>query len=296
MGVRVHRVVHRPLDQDAIVVDLGSGPILQIETIRPDVVFHLAARVHNVDNGAEAEADHQRITVEGTRSLLDASVRANVRSFVFFSTCAVWPESSVGILNEDSPTAPVSAYGRAKLQAEQMVLSMNGLNGMRTACLRLPLVYGPGQKGNLPRMLRAIERGFFPPWPHYGASRSYVHVDDVAEAAVVVAESPRAAGRIYLVAERRAYTTREIYQFVLTSLGRKPPPWSVPAPLIRGLARVGDVGELVLGRHMPFDTRALAKMVGAAQFSSERIQRELGFQTSRTFEASVKSLLSQNQP
>ncbi len=294
MGVRVDRMVHRSSDGDALVADLGNGSITQLDGIHPDVVFHLAARVHKVDNGPAAEAEHMRVTVEGTRSLLDASLSAGVKSFVFFSTCAVWPEGTDGILDEDSPVAPVSAYGRAKLEAERLVLSMNGVKGMRTVCLRLPLVYGPGHKGNLPRMIHAIKRGVFPPWPEVGGRRSYVHVDDVVDAAILVAEAPRAAGRIYLVAEPRAYTTQEIYRLVLRSLGRRAPGWAVPPAVLGALARTGDAGELVLGRRMPFDSQVFAKMTGQAQFSPSRIEQELGFKTRRTLEASVSSLVSEN--
>lgn len=292
LGVRVYRLVHVSHDSDAIAADLGSTPPPSLKTIRPESVFHLAGRVHKVDDGRDAEAAHFRVTVDGTRSLLDESVDAGVRAFVFFSTCAVWREGGSQVLDEECPPAPDSAYGRAKLEAERLVLERNGVNGMRTVCLRLPLVYGPGHKGNLPRMIRAIERGVFPPWPDYGGRRSYVNVDDVSDAAILVAGSPRAAGRIYLVAEPRPYTTREIYELVLRSLGRRAPGWRVPPFVLRVLGRGGDAGRFMLRRRMPFDSAVLAKMAGSAEFSSARIQRELGFNTSRTLEASMGSLVS----
>jgi UDP-glucose 4-epimerase len=45
------------------------------------------------------------------------------------------------------------------------------------------------------------------------------------EAALLVAQRPEAAGKVYVVAEPRAYSSREIYDIVLRSLGRRPPRW-----------------------------------------------------------------------
>src|SRR6185503_14249476 len=99
---------------------------------QPEVVFHLAARVHMMDEGRDAEAEHFRVTVEGTRSLLKAAADAGTKVFVFFSSCAVMAEGAPSALDETSPPAPTTPYGRAKLQAEELVLGMNGKQGMRT--------------------------------------------------------------------------------------------------------------------------------------------------------------------
>src|SRR5260221_10535397 len=106
--------------------------------------------------------------------------------------------------------APATPYGRAKLRAEELVLGMNGKSGMRTVCLRLPMVYGPGHKGHLPRMVAAIKRGVFPPLPQYPGKRSLLHVEDAAAAAILVAQRAEAAGKVYIVSEPRAYSSREI--------------------------------------------------------------------------------------
>jgi nucleoside-diphosphate-sugar epimerase len=262
--------------------------------MRPEVVFHLAGRVHKADHEHGAEEEHVRVTVEGTRSLLNAAVAAGAESFVFFSTCAVMPEGTASELDETVEPKPTSAYGRAKLEAEGLVLSMNGTNGMRTVCLRLPLVYGIGHKGNLPRMIKMIERGIFPPLPESEGGRSLVHVDDVVDAALLVAEAEAAAGKVYLVAEPRAYSSREIYDLVLKSLGRRPPKWHVPKSMLRALAGIGDIGGRVTGRRMPFDGQTLSKLTESARYSSARIQRELGFSTSRTFASTVDQLVNKD--
>lgn len=293
-GVRVYRLSRKASGPDAISADLGRDPIVGLNAVRPDVVFHLAARVHIVDDGHEADAEHTRVTVAGTRDLLRAAADAGTKVFVFFSTCAVMPEGSASAIDETSPPEPATPYGRAKLHAEDLVLKMDGKEGMRTVCIRLPMVYGPGHKGHLARMIRAIDRGVFPPLPEYAGKRSLIHVEDAARAAILVAERPEAAGKVYIVAEPRAYSSREIYRIILQSLGRRPPRWHVPRAVLASSAVVADFGERVTQRKMPFNSAALSKLSRNAVYSAAKIERELGFRTEQTFATAARDLVVTN--
>jgi UDP-glucose 4-epimerase len=292
MGVRVHRLVHQEAGPDTIAADLGRDPLLGLDKMRPEVVFHLAGRVHAADDTSSSEAEHVRVTVDGTRDLLAASVKAGVEAFVFFSSCAVMPVGVNASLDESAPPQPSTPYGRAKLAAEKLVLQANSVGGMRTVCLRLPMVYGPGHKGQLPRMIDAIEKGYFPPIPDLGGGRSVVHVDDVVDAALLVAGRPDAAGKVYVVAEPHAYTSREIYEIVLRALGRRPPRWRMPRFVLTGAALTGDLGERITRRRLPFDSDAFEKLWQPARYSAARIENELGFKTTRTFAAAGPALAS----
>ncbi|MDQ6878186.1 MAG: NAD-dependent epimerase/dehydratase family protein [Candidatus Dormibacteraeota bacterium] len=292
-GTRVFGLSRNARGTDTIAVDLGRDPNVQLDDIRPDVVFHLAGRVHAMDRGPDPEAEHIRVTVQGTQHLLHAAAEAGASVFVFFSSCAVMPEGSASELDETTPPAPTTPYGRAKLRAEKLVLAMNAKGGMRTVCLRLPMVYGPGHKGHLPRMINAIERGVFPPLPRYPGKRSLVHVDDVVAAAILVAQRPEAAGKVFIVAEPRAYSSREIYEIMLESLGRRPPGWHVPRAALASIAVVGDIGERLAGWRLPFDTNALSKLSRPAIYSAARIERELGFKTAKSFATAAPDLVAQ---
>jgi nucleoside-diphosphate-sugar epimerase len=292
-GTQVFRLSRRPGGPDTIVADIGRDPIRGLGEVRPEAVFHLASRVHVMDEGLDAEAEHMRVTVEGTRYLLQAAAEAGAGVFVYFSSCAVMAEGAASALDETAAPAPATPYGRAKLRAEELVLGMNETGGMRTVCLRLPMVYGPGHKGHLPRMIRAIDRGIFPPLPQYAGKRSLVHVDDASDAAILAAQRPEAAGQVYIVAEPRAYSSREIYEIVLRAMGRRPPAWRVPSAMLASAALVGDLGERITRRRLPFDTDALSKLSRPAIYSAAKIERELGFRTSKSFDTAAQDLVAQ---
>src|SRR5207249_507960 len=119
-----------------------------------DIVFHLAASVHRIDD-ANDTADHFAVNVGGTRTVLKEAVDARVQRFVFISSVKAMGEETRGCANELDGVAPTTAYGESKLEAEQLVLETGKHNGLHVVCLRLPMVYGPGHKGNLVRMIAA---------------------------------------------------------------------------------------------------------------------------------------------
>jgi nucleoside-diphosphate-sugar epimerase len=252
-----------------------------------DVVFHLASHAHALDeNDAEGAASHRLVTAQGARLLLQDAVSHGVKCLVFLSSVKAMGEGGSDPQAEADPPRPASPYGEAKLAAERVLLE--GSEGrIATTVLRLPMVYGPGCKGNLPRLIDAIARGRFPPWPRLDNRRSSVHVTDVVRAALTVACDPRAAGQVYLLCEDRDYSTRWLYEQISLALGRRPPSWSVPYGVLRLAARAASLLERLGGRKLPFNEEVLEKLAGDARYSSEKIRSELGFATVYSLETEL---------
>jgi UDP-glucose 4-epimerase len=160
----------------------------------------------------------------------------------------------------------------------------------RTRFLRLPLVYGPGWKGNLAKMADAVARGRFPPLPRLENRRSLVHVEDVVQALLLAATNPVADGKIYLVTDGRAYSTRQIYEWMCEAAGRRVPAWAVPLRLLRLAAKTGDLIERLTRRSAPINSQRLEKLLGSAWFSSARIERELGFRAQHNLRESIMEM------
>ena len=201
-------------------------------------------------------------------------------------------EGRAGYVDESAEPTPMTAYGRSKLMAEHLVFDYGRKTGSHVACLRLPLVYGPGNKGNLLQMITGIDRGFFPPLPEVGNRRSMVHVTNVVEAAVLVANCAAANGQCYIVTDGRSYSTRELYEMICKGLGKRVPRWYVPLKSLKALGRIGDFIGLVRGRRFLFDSDALEKLIGSAWHSSEKITRELGYRPTVSFEGALPELIT----
>jgi len=261
-----------------ICANLVGGEKLNLACKDADTILHLAGYAHAADQDSrEAKRLQQATTVEGTRALLSAAVGAGVRRFVFLSSVKAMSEGGEDCLDETACETPTTHYGRAKLEAERLVLAAGREHGIHVCVLRLPLVYGLGNKGNIPRMIAAIDQGRFPPMPRIQNRRSMVHVNDVVEALLLAAERPLANGKVYIVTDGHIYSTRKIYTAICQALGHIVPAWTVPAWVLRLAARFGDAIERIPGCTSPLTTSALDKLLGSAWYSSEKIHRELGF-------------------
>lgn len=240
-------------------------------------VFHLAAMVHAVSPSPEMEQRCWDVNLAATEQLLGLAQQAGVKRFIFFSSVKAAADPRERCVDESWDLPPTDVYGMSKREAEQCVLHFGQKGIMQVCNLRPSLVYGPGVKGNLAMMIRAIAAGRFPPLPDTGNKRSMVQVEDLVQAAILAAVRPEAAGRTYIVTDGEPYSTRQIYEWICAALGRRPPRWNLPLGLLRSVARLGDGVGRLRGRRLFFDSDALAKLSGSAWYNSDKIVKELGF-------------------
>jgi len=244
-----------------------------------ELVFHLASHAPppRAPDIYQAAA-HWPVTAEGTRNLVDAARAAGVQRLVYLSSIKVMGAATgKGPMDEATPPTPDTVYGRAKLAAEYSVLAA-GEAGMHVCVLRSPMIYGLTGAGNLARMIEAVARNRFPPWPKIGNRRSFLHVQDLIAAAFLVATHSRAGGRTYLVTDGKGYSTRWLYERIRLALGKSVPGWTVPYWALATAACGATWLEKGLRRRMPFSREDLRKLTQDAWFSSDRIRTDLGFE------------------
>ena len=113
------------------------------------------------DKSSDSLTEYRKVNRDVTLSLAKASIDANVRQFIFFSTIKVMCDSGIGdhIFTENDIPHPDDPYGQSKFEAEEGLRFLY-LNQEKCNCivLRLPMVYGEGNKGNMLRLLSAAYR------------------------------------------------------------------------------------------------------------------------------------------
>jgi UDP-glucose 4-epimerase len=295
-GERVRALVRASVpswagDAEIVRGDIREGAVLMAAADGVETVFHLAGRAHAIDESRGDEQEYVGVNVEGTRHVLAAALARGARAVVFLSSVKAMGEGGPACLDESAPARPVTAYGRSKLAAEELI-ARAAANGLHAVSLRLPLVYGPGVKGNLHRMIEAIDRRRFPPLADVGNRRSMVHVDDVVAALRLAAGAPVAAGHRYIVTDERAYSTREIYESMCRALGRPVSRLRLPVAPFFLLARAGDLVGRASGRRFPLDSDALDKLIGSAWYSSANIARELGYRPRWTLPEAMPAMVA----
>jgi nucleoside-diphosphate-sugar epimerase len=221
----------RLLDGDLLDQPISASPPPQI-----DRVFHLAANIDTDATDRDLVVNHT-----GTRNLLDwlAPVAKGIR-IVYASSVAVHDRDKApsGPIDESSPLVPRTPYGRTKLWGETILREGAAAGGYAWTILRLPTVYGPGQKpgGLFDKMIELASDGGLLGRVDWPGRTSIIHVDDVAAAMIELSTRPDAAGEIFCVASDESLTVGEIARTVGRSIGRDVRSMAIPAPLL-GMTR-----------------------------------------------------------
>jgi UDP-arabinose 4-epimerase len=185
--------------------DVRDGAALDaaFSAYRFDAVMHFAALAY-VGESVIAPGRYYDVNVHGTRTLLDAMVRAGVSSIVFSSSCAIYGASDNVPISEYTAPNPINPYGFSKLVCERMMGDFGRAHGMKSARLRYFNAAGADPAAEIgedhdpeahliPLVLDAASGrrpdvtvfGTDYPTPDGTAVRDYVHVEDLARAHVL---------------------------------------------------------------------------------------------------------------
>lgn len=278
-------------DIETVVADIQDSKAVREIAVGCGVIVHLAAKAHAIDDSGAAE-DYETVNVDGTKHILEAAVRSGVNRIVFASSVKVFGEETRGCIDETQTPDPRTAYGRSKWQAENLVSEYAERHGLTAVSLRLPMVYGPTKKGNLYRMIEAIDHGRFPALPRLSAVRSLLHVENFVQAVLLCLRVPCFNRAAYIVTDTDPYCVTDLYDWLRAGLGKPHPRWRVPLWMLKGGARCGDVLRFIGGRQVPLTTEQLTKLIDCAWYSSTTIERELDYRATHSFEKAVPELIA----
>jgi nucleoside-diphosphate-sugar epimerase len=217
--------------------DLTRQPVCADPPPRVDAVYHLAA---NIDTDAKME--DLLVNHAGTRNLLDwLAPVANGARVVYASSVAVHDRDAppTAPIDERSPFVPRTLYGKTKLQGETILRERAAPGGYSWTIVRLPTVYGPGQKagGLFDKMIALASAGAFLGRIDWPGRTSIIHVDDAVDVMVELAGRPEGANEIFCLASDESLTVGDIARTVGRATGRAVRPIAIPPPLLRA-ARV----------------------------------------------------------
>ncbi len=247
-------------------------------------VIHAAGLAHVFDQ--DVAAPFHEINAKGTAHVVRAAARAGVRRVVLVSSVAVYGPSD-GPCSEDSPCRPETPYARSKLEAERLATEAAGASGIGLAVLRLATLYGEEDPGNVARLMRAIDRGRFVRIGRGENRKSLLYRGDAARACLAALRGSLETNTATYNVSAQACTMREIVDSLARALGRRVPPWYVPAPWARGLGRVAE--RLARGRgRLGRLSQALEKWLADDVYRSDRFQTDLAYRAEVTLDEGLR--------
>jgi|TARA_B100000315_G_C14573011_1_gene586559 UDP-glucose 4-epimerase len=145
-------------------INLIYGDITDKETItgikQGYHIFHLAAL-----GGARKERFevYERINVDGTKNVFDASLKAGAEKFFFMSSISATGPGNNIPLTEETHCKPRTIYGSTKHQAENYIIEKSK-NKITSVIFRAPLLYGPKphHDSGIYNIVKAIKYPFYP--------------------------------------------------------------------------------------------------------------------------------------
>ncbi|WP_170790224.1 UDP-glucose 4-epimerase GalE [Ruegeria lacuscaerulensis] len=170
---------------------------------KPAAVMHFAA-LSQVGEAMSEPGKYWTNNVTGSLNLIEATVAAGCKNFVFSSTCATYGEHDNVVLDEDTPQLPLNAYGASKRAIEDILRDFDAAHVLNHVIFRYFNVAGADPDGEvgefhrpethlIPLMLDAIDGkrdgltvfGTDYDTPDGTCIRDYVHVCDLVDAHVL---------------------------------------------------------------------------------------------------------------
>jgi len=265
------RSVDHSIASEQVKCDLNSLSIPSNCFSGVSTVFHLAGVAHDLRDAGKNKLLYQKVNTDATVQLAELAVKSGVKCFVFVSSVKAGGIPIRGkCVKEVDQGEPEGIYGITKREAELRLLKIGKESNMHVSIIRSSLVYGPNAKGNLQLMLSAIGKGWFPPLPETGNRRSMIHVDDLVQAILLVANDDRANGEIFIATDGTPYSSRDIYNTMCGVAGKSTPKWSMPKVLF-------DLASLA----SPRIKYKLNKLLGDECYSSVKLEA-LGFKAKKS--------------
>jgi nucleoside-diphosphate-sugar epimerase len=272
--------------------DLTNEASLASATKGMDAVVHLAA-YYTFFGKKEL---YEMVTVNGTRSLIQACLANGVRRFIYCSsTEAIGPVESPPA-DEGTPLRPSYEYGRSKADAERVVRESSA-QGLEWTVIRPSGIYGPGNLDDVAYwFIVAFAKNSLATRFLVGGGRNlvqFVHARDAARVFVLALENPKASvGQTYLVSDDRAVSYKELYSIMAELCGRRPPGVSVPKGLAKVMIAPVEAFNAITGRsNFMWRLSTVDAVTSDRSFSSAKAATELGYRPTLGLKEGLKETL-----
>lgn len=256
---------HRDLVDTVLKVEFIEGNIEDrtlldqiFKTRKFDAVMHFAAYAY-VGESVGQPAKYYRNNVAGTLTLLEAMCDADIKKFVFSSTCATYGVPEQIPVVENQPKRPINPYGKSKLMVEDILDDFDHAYGLRSVRFRYFNAAGADPQGRLGEdhtpethlipiaLLTAMGKrqslsifGTDYDTPDGTCIRDYIHVTDLAQAHILGLEYLLNGGstEVFNLGNAQGFSIQEVIEAARVVTG-------LPIPVTFGDRRPGDPPILV---------------------------------------------------
>jgi nucleoside-diphosphate-sugar epimerase len=229
--------------------------------------------------------------VTATQKLAEASMKANVKHFIYCSTT-----EAMGIVvngTEESDYNPDEVYGRSKMEAEKILITMFEQNHFPVTIVRPTGVFGPGDRYVFKEMIESMDRTILNKiFPTAAKSTiQFTYIDDVVKSFIkIVNNRTKTIGEIYILASDEPQTYRQIFTTIARKLGRRGPIFISPFPILLARPFWPLIVKFYRWRQFgyPYVPNAFKKIPTSRNYLNVKAKNDLAFEPVVDFDTGVE--------
>ncbi|MFQ5867478.1 MAG: NAD-dependent epimerase/dehydratase family protein [bacterium] len=257
--------------------DLSNRALLNKATQGVNVVYHVAGLA---SDWGPIEL-FRKINVEGTKNLLESSVKSGVKRFVFISSAAVHGFGGFHNATEDSQKmATIFPYCITKKEAEDLVNRFHRQRGLPTLIIRPGNVFGPKDRTTFVKMAQLLEKGQMVYINRGRALTCPTYIENLVDAVLLAGGRKDTVGETYIITDGLKITWKEYIDKIAEKLGVRRPLFSIPYCLAYSAGGICEaILKLFRSKRPPIITRYRIANAGKNyHFSIEKAKTKLGYQ------------------
>lgn len=297
LGAKVRILVRESSNKDlvselkALGAEVVYGDVTDREAVFSAVsgtayVFHIAALFREAKHGDSVYYD---VNVEGTRNVLDACEKYDVKRLAHCSTIGVHSHIPNPPADENEPFRPADIYQVTKCEGEKLVSAYMKADRVNAAIIRPAMIWGDGDK----RILKLFKGVSTKKLPIIGDGQTWTHwvyVHDLVNGFILAAEKDEAKGQTYIFAGKRPLAIKDLYKLIAKKAGVNLLPFRIPALPLQILGGLTELVCIPFGIEPPLYRRRVDFFTKHRSFDISKARNELGYEPENDIEEEVEKI------
>jgi len=269
--------------------DIRHAASVEMAMKGTDTLIHLAAMHHDFGISDEAYFD---TNTHGAKTLIAEAEKQSVSTIIFYSTVAVYGAAgNPGPTTEQTPAQPSGAYGKSKLEAENLFIKWaNNKEGRKLIIVRATVVFGPYNLANVLNLIKVIDQGLY---VHVGSGKnkkSIAYVENIVDASLFALEHASSPVFLFNYSDSPHLSSHAIAQMQAQMLGK-----SIRLKVPLCLAVIGafpfDLMIWLTKKNLIISSARVKKLCIQTLHQTDAINK-LGFLPKHSIESGMQAMIS----
>jgi nucleoside-diphosphate-sugar epimerase len=246
-----------------------------------DTVVHLAGLVHRPEASL---SDYELLNVLTTKRLIRAAQKNKIDTFLLLSSSAVYGTGPFCSADEDAPLQGDSPYAVSKIACEQILKEQNDIE--RLISLRPAMVFGEGDRGNLIKLIKSINKKRYVQIGNGQTLKSLIYSRDMARVIIGCLEKLSSGKYVMNVANPEAISMKNLSSEIWYTLGHDGNIPSLPKAFLEMALGVTD--KFFPGK-LPVNKAQLNKLNTETTLNVDKLVAMIDFRPDYTVAAALRA-------